>query len=228
VITYLDSKNQILKNEEAGTMIQSSLARLKSLETEMTAANEVVRRNDALQNNAINASAEPAEMRTKADALLDESEKLSAEAAEAKASAAKAAGLQRDAFLTEARELEKESQEKMMTSAQQMQMANEKEVRGNSLAIQELLELLNKDDADAAAALKQSNDDLTALKTSIRNLREEVNAQTNPSAKMGAIGNAEEKEVELLQLQGKILSSLRQRYPDYTMTPVADACSKIR
>ena len=227
VITYLDSKNQILKNEEAGTMIQSSLARLKSLETEMTAANEVVRRNDALQNNAINASAEPAEMRTKADALLDESEKLSAEAAEAKASAAKAAGLQRDAFLTEARELEKESQEKMMTSAQQMQMANEKEVRGNSLAIQELLELLNKDDADAAAALKQSNDDLTALKTSIRNLREEVNAQTNPSAKMGAIGNAEEKEVELLQLQGKILSSLRQRYPDYTMTPVADDLTSL-
>ena len=222
VITYLDSKNQNLKNEEAGSLIQASLARLKSLEIEMTAANEVLRRNDALQNNAKNASAEPAEMRTKADALLDESEKLSAEAAEAKASAAKAAGLQRDAFLTQARELEKESQEKMMASAQQMQMANDKDVRGNSLAIQELLELLNKDDADAATALRQSNDELTALKTSIRNLRAEVEAQTNPAAKMGAIGNAEEKEVELLELQGKILSVLRQRYPDYTMPALED------
>lgn len=222
LITFLGNKNSTLKNEEAGTLIQSSLERLKSLETNLASTTEALRKNEEIRKNKETSSLEPVEMRKNADALLDESEKLSEEAAEAKASASKATGLQRNAYLTEAKELERQSEEKLVASAGQMRMANEKEAKTNSRAIDELMVLLTKDDATAAATLSADTENILLLKNKIKTLREEVELQSDPSAKMGAIGNAEEKESELLQQQNKLLLTLRQRYPDYTMTPFED------
>lgn len=220
VVGLISSRNQTLKNEEAGEMLKTSLDRLKAIDLELAVTNELVRKNEEIRRNAEASAAEPEDMRKTADVLLDESEKLAEEAADARNSAANSTGSQREAFITAAKELEKESQTKMFGSIRQMQMANEKEVRVNNRAMTDLIALLEQDDASAASAMKIRRDSLEFLKSQIKTLRLEADNQSSAAAKLGAAGNAEEKEQELIKKQTILLTELRGRYPDYSMTPL--------
>ncbi len=51
-------------------------------------------------------------------------------------------------------------------------------------------------------------------------LRDEANALNNKAAKVGAISNAEEKELELIQKQTALVNELKKEYPDYVVKPV--------
>src|SRR5690606_18554143 len=102
-----------------------------------------------------------------------------------------------------------------------IQKANEADYRTNAAAIDELIQMLRNDDPNKADEIENKRTALAPLKKQISSLRNDAESQNNPSAKLGAIGNAEEKEGELIKKQNDLLNTLRKKYPDYIIKPYA-------
>jgi len=216
IIYYFDTNEPNLSNESASAIAKTSLSNLKDLEAKGRAIDEVLTKNSI---TGVESSSNPAEMRKRSDALLVEAEDLLEEAEEAKDEAAEAKGSKKKALQAEADSLETIGRAKMFASADMIQKANETEYKTNSNSIDELIQMYKNDDPIKADELENKRNTLAPLKQQIANLRNDVNIQTNPSAKLGAIGNAEEKESELIKKQNEILTTLRKKYPDYIVKP---------
>lgn len=219
IISELGAKSTALKNEEAGDLVKNSLARLKTLEGDYQKNAEALAANEAQGSSAVTADKDPETLRKEADAYLEESEDLADEAEEVRAQASKAKADKKPVLLAEAKELERQSQEKMLASAKAMQSAFEVQYLTNKQAIDELMGMLKTDDAGKADEFQGRIAEYEAILQKSKQLRKESEQQSTLPAKLGTIGNAEEKEAEVLQKQSNVLAQLRSLYPNYEVKP---------
>ena len=110
-----------------------------------------------------------------------------------------------------------EAQDKLLQATEFKKQANEASYETNKVAVSELLKKLRDDDPDLASDYEDRLNEYSPLKNQIRNLRDEANSLSNKGAKLGAISNVEDKELELLTKQSALLSDLKRKYPNYVV-----------
>lgn len=218
VLNYLDNNIAKVRSPQASPMVQSSLSKLKKNEAEnkrielqqAELAEEIA--------NGTSASQDPEALNKKSDDIMLEAESFNKQAADLKAEASGKSGEERDYTLAKARETEIKAQDKMIEASEYRKTANENTYLGNSNAIDELLEKAKADNPELAQRVDEKRGEFPVLRTQIKNLRDEANALNN-TAKLGAISNAEEKELELILKQNQLLEDLKKQYPDYVVKP---------
>ncbi|PBQ33877.1 hypothetical protein CNR22_19505 [Sphingobacteriaceae bacterium] len=215
VLSYFDNSNVTLRNPQASSSVKTSLSQLKDIEAQEATLDNALSKVGSESEAPSEAAVNTQELNTRADVLWDEAETLSGKSFALKKEAEGKEGTEKEALLTQSKELETQSQDKMIEAADFKQQANEGEYRANTSSISELLAKLKSDDPAMASDIEARRDELSPLKTQISNLRSEANALSNKAAKLGAISNAEEKELELIQKQNVLLSELKKKYPDY-------------
>ncbi|MDI1354717.1 MAG: hypothetical protein PSX36_07355 [bacterium] len=219
LIHYYDSYEPQLSNPEANASAQSSLSKLKDMEAQNRDLKEALATATDDGESGDGLPVDPALFRKQADSLLAESEDIMEDAEDAKKEAAGKKGENKQKLLNESKELQNLSEEKMFESSAFIQRANEADYKSNSIALTELLDKLNAEDPALANELSDRRASYEPLKSQIKNLRIDANTLQNKSARLGAIGNAEEKESELIQKQNELLTILKKRYPDYEVKP---------
>lgn len=218
VLDYFNVNAPALKNRQAGRLVQNSLAQLKSTGSEIKDLDAQVNTYAGGNTPAGN----PAELKVKADNLLTEADQLDTKATETKAEANTKTGDEKNSLLAKAKELGEASQNKMAEAAVLNQKANESDFQANDKAIVDMLGKLKTDNATLHNELEQKSNELKGLKTQAKELRNEANALANNAARLGAISNAEEKELELLQKQNQLITELKKQYPAYVVQPAAE------
>ncbi len=213
-LSYFENKNTKLSNPEANTYISNSLIELKKIEEETKQLQIASAQSTATSSQNTN-TVNPTELKTKSDELLQAAEELSTKAANTKTEANTKKGKEKDNLLAKAKEYEDESNAKKLDASNLIEQSNTINYTTNNTSITELLVKLKTDNPALAIELEQKNNELKTVKTQAANLRTEANAQTNASAKIGGLGNAEEKEAELLQKQTTLLNELKKTYPNY-------------
>ena len=213
VLNYFENKkitnSNLIKNKQANTFITTSLNNLKKIEEET----KQLQNNTSQTTNTVT----PTQLKTKADELAQQAEELSVKAFDTRAEANAKTEPEKDDLLNKAKQYDNQSNDKKLEASNYTQQSNDVNYTSNSAAITELLTKLKTDNPTLATELEQKNADLTAIKKEATELRTEANAQTNTSSKIGGLGNAEEKEAELLQKQNTILNQLKNTYPDYVV-----------
>ncbi|MGZ3900010.1 MAG: hypothetical protein ACXVDC_06760, partial [Bacteroidia bacterium] len=223
VVTLFESKKITLSNPQANALIKQSLTELKNIENENEALNEKIK-NAGSQGTSPESAFE---LKTKSDNLLIEAEELSVKAFDLKTLANSKTGTEKDSLMTLSKNLDDQSQSKKLEAVNLTQRSNELSYKTNNDAIKELLEKLKAEDPDLASQLSEKTSEVTGLKTKSQQLRDEANAQPNANAKIGAMMNAEEKEMELIQKQNEILTELKKRYPDYVVKENTETAGAI-
>ena len=217
LLSFFENTSEKLNNPQANSLKTNAINELKKSEIEKKQVESEI--NNYKDQNPVS-SKTPAELKTKADALLIESENLSNKASELKNEADTASGNIKDSLIAKANELENTSQNQKVEASELTQQSNEIDYKNNNNAITELLTKLKTDNPTLLSELEQKNNEINTLKTQSQKLREEANAQSNPNAKIGALSNAEEKEAEYLIKQNQLIAELKKQYPDYVVTPL--------
>lgn len=217
LLSFFENISEKLNNPQANSLKTNAINELKKSEIEKKQVESEI--NNYKDQNPVS-SKTPAELKTKADALLIESENLSNKASELKNEADTASGNIKDSLIAKANELENTSQNQKVEASELTQQSNEIDYKNNNNAITELLTKLKTDNPTLLSELEQKNNEINTLKTQSQKLREEANAQSNTNAKIGALSNAEEKEAEYLIKQNQLIAELKKQYPDYVVTPL--------
>jgi hypothetical protein len=219
VLSYFDRNSPTLRNAQANSSVKNSLGLLKDYEAQNTSLDEELNKASKLAEEPEANAITPQELAQKSDALLAEAEPISNKSQELKKEAEGKEGEDKNYLLAQARELEIQAQDKMIEAADYKQQSNESEYKTNRNAINELIDKLKTDNPALSTEMEAKREEYSPLKTQVRNLRDEANALNNKAAKLGALSNAEEKEVELIQKQGQLLNELKKQYPDYVVKP---------
>ena len=217
LLSFFENISKKLNNPQANSLKTNAINELKKSEIEKKQVESEI--NNYKDQNPVSTKT-PAELKTKADALLIESEDLSNKASELKNEADTASGNIKDSLIAKANELENTSQNQKVEASELTQQSNEIDYKNNNNAITELLTKLKTDNPTLLSELEQKNNEINTLKTQSQKLREEANAQSNPNAKIGALSNVEEKEAEYLIKQNQLIAELKKQYPDYVVTPL--------
>lgn len=219
IVNYFAVNGRDLTNPQAGAMVKGALDKLREFEAENARLEESITATSG-GPPGVNSGMGTKELHAKADVLLGEAEELNEDVQDFKKQAQAAnEGEERNYILAQARALEIQAQDKTIEASDYVQQANEGEYNINSNAITDLMERLKSDNPSLAEELQVRRDEFGPLKTQISNLRAEANALNNKAAKVGAISNAEEKELELIQKQSEVLAKLKKQYPDYVVKP---------
>ena len=108
------------------------------------------------------------------------------------------------------------------------QKAFDIDFKTNDIAIRELRGKLSEDNLTLSPEQDQLSVEVQNITKQIQKLKEEASNLPNRSAKLGALSNVEEKEVELIQKQTSLLEGLKKQYPDYVVQPLpADSISSM-
>ena len=217
LLSFFENISEKLNNPQANSLKTNAINELKKSEIEKKQVESEI--NNYKDQNPVSTKT-PTELKTKADALLIESEDLSNKASELKNEADTASGNIKDSLIAKANELENTSQNQKVEASELTQQSNEIDYKNNNNAITELLTKLKTDNPTLLSELEQKNNEINTLKTQSQKLREEANAQSNTNAKIGALSNAEEKEAEYLIKQNQLIAELKKQYPDYVVTPL--------
>lgn len=213
---YFVYNNFELRNTQANTLKNNSLDALKSLEAENNQLNESIK-NASTENNSTAPNITNEDIKSKIDGLTSASDNMSQEASNIRTEANTKTGEEKDALLEQAKAMEEKAFSKKVEAATLTQQYNDANYNANSNAINDMLVTLNSSNPELAASLKQKADELEVKKRQAKNIREEANALSNNSARLGAIGNAEEEEASILMKQNELISELKKSVPDYTV-----------
>ena len=224
VINYFDNNVPALRNQQAGASVSTSISHLKDLEAQNRNVTDKLTKLEQSPDSAI--MSDPAELQKQVDNLLTEADQINNKAAELKKESEGKKGEDKNFLLAKSREQEIIAQDKMIEAADIKQQTNENIYNANSNAITELLDKLKIDNPDLASQLSEKRSEYAPVKKQIRNLRDEANALSSKPAKLGAISNAEEKELELIQKQTELLTELKKQYPDYVVKPMSNQDNK--
>lgn len=219
VVNYFEGNKSVVRNNAAGAQMKASLTQLKNLEainasltTEIQSAEKLLQASDAGISTI-------EDMYDYSEELEEEAEPIMAKSAALKKEAEGKSGEEKNYQLAQARQLELEAQDKLLQANEFKKQANDATYNTYKDAIDELLQRLNNDNPDLASEYQDRRDDYSPLKNQIRNLREEANSLNNKGARLGALSNVEDKELELLSKQEALLSDLKKQYPDYKVVP---------
>jgi hypothetical protein len=215
VLTYLNKKATALNDPLADAAAKKSLSAIANTENEIRILDNKI-------NNPGNAASNlvpSAEQKTKANALLVESESLSTKSFEARKEAETKTGEDKDKLLAAATDMDNQSQAKKIEASGLVERAYVQDFQTNAHAIEEMLSGLKTDNAEMFADINNRNKEIINSVEKAKTLREEANSLPNKAAQLGALSNVEEKEAELIQRQEQLISDLKKQYPNYEVKP---------
>ncbi|MBP9068304.1 MAG: hypothetical protein KBG47_02270 [Bacteroidia bacterium] len=216
--SYFEKNNFELRNAQANNSKNSSVDALKALDGENKTLNEAIAKVDA-ENASSNStgSMNNVEIKNKINSLLDASDSFAQEASNVKKDAESKTGDEQTSLLNQAKDLEDKSFAKKVEAAQLNMQYNEANYNANKNAINDMLGTVNSSNPDLAASVKAKLDEIETKRRQAKDIREEANALTNNSAKLGAMENADEVEAGLLIKQSEIINELKGAVPDYVV-----------
>lgn len=216
--SYFEKNNFELRNAQANNSKNSALDALKALDSENKALNEAI--DKSAEDNANSNSAgsmNNVEIKNKINSLLDASDSFAQEASNVKKDAESKTGDEQASLLSQAKDLEDKSFAKKVEAAQLTLQYNEANYNANKNAINDMLGTVNSSNPDLAASVKAKLDEIETKRRQAKDIREEANALTNNSAKLGAMENADEVEAGILLKQAEIINELKGAVPDYVV-----------
>lgn len=212
---YFATNNFELRNTQANSQKNSSLDALKGLENETTQLNDAIAKSNSEQVGENPENLNNTQISSKINSLLEASDNLAAEASKVKMEADAKSGDEKEALLLQAKELNEKSFNKKVEAAQLTQQFNEANYNANSNAINDMIASINTRDPNLAASFKAKLEEIENKKKQAKNIREEANGLSNNTARLGAMGNAEEEEAFALQKQNEIINELKKEEPNY-------------
>ncbi len=216
--SYFEKNNFELRNAQANNSKNSAIDALKALDSENKLLNEAIAK--ATEENASSNSAgsmNNVEVKNKINSLLDASDSFAQEAINVKKDAESKSGDEQASLLNQAKDLEDRSFAKKVEAAQLTMQYNQANYSANKNAINDMLGTVNSSNPDLAASVKAKLDEIETKRRQAKDLREEANALTNNSAKLGAMENADEVEAGILLKQTEIINELKSAVPDYVV-----------
>lgn len=147
--------------------------------------------------------------------LTSEADKLNDEAFKYRQTAKSKTGVEKEKDLASAKKLETEAISKKINAASAQENFNSALFNANKESLNELQQLAKgkklQELNNAEAQVKEIN----LIFDKAKNLRQEANGYPTDAAKLGGIGNAEEKENTALTKQDDLIKSYKKYFPDY-------------
>lgn len=141
------------------------------------------------------------------DILLQQSENYSFTAQNLRSSAKTKAEAERKSLLAEAKEYEQKAVSKHLEAVEMSSSLNSRKFKANKMVINELLKsVINLVQSHTHTLIYSSERNMRAA----IEMREEAHSDSNPSSRLGALTNAEEKELLALDEQSQAINQLGQ------------------
>lgn len=155
------------------------------------------------------------------ESILKQADELSLKASTLRNDANSKEGDEKAKMLAEASDLDKQAEQKTIEASELSAKISNDKFDVNKENVQALLATNKADEATTTQAKGLMDEADQAIKQA-RAIREEANAVANNSAKIGNLGNAEEKELIALNKQNEALNLLKQANPDVALKPYKD------
>ena len=166
----------------------------------------------------------------KADVLVNEAEALNNKAFEQRKEAAGKSGEEKNALIAQALENEKLAVDKKLQAAEIQKRNNQSSFDSNSRMLAELQKLSASKSGNDISQANLLADEAAINFRQAQKIRDESNAYPSGAARLGGLGNAEEKENEALSKQQKAIQLLARANPSYkvrTASPAGDPGAAI-
>ena len=150
--------------------------------------------------------------------LTSEAEKLNDDAFKLRQSAKSKSGTEKEKDIASAKLLEAEAISKKISAAKNQEKLNFNTFNANKKSLEELQLLAKGKDLPELNKVDTQVKDCDLLFSKAKNLRQEANGYSTDAAKLGGIGNAEEKENAAIAKQDALLNAYKKYFPDYDLT----------
>jgi hypothetical protein len=159
-----------------------------------------------------------------ADVLLNEAEALNTKAFEQRKESVSKSGTEKDELVKQATENEKLAVNKKLEAADLQEKQNKTKFDVNTTNLSELQKLTGSKTSNDISQANLLADEAAVNYKQAQKIRDEANAYPSGAAKLGGLGNADEKENEALAKQQKALELLLKTNPSYKIkTPAGGA-----
>jgi hypothetical protein len=161
---------------------------------------------------------------TKADVLTSEAEALNNKASEQRKESANKSGEEKNTLIAQALENEKLAVDKKLQASDIQKKDNQNSFDNNSQTLGELQKLSASKTSNDISQANLLVDEATVNFNQAQKIRDESNAYPSGAARLGGLGNAEEKENEALAKQQKAIQLLAKANPSYKIktSPAGD------
>lgn len=166
----------------------------------------------------------------KASVLVNEAEALNNKAFEQRKESAGKSGEEKNALITQALENEKLAVDKKLQASDIQKKDNQTTFDSNSRTLTELQKLSASKTSNDISQANLLADEAAINFNQAQKIRDESNAYPSGAARLGGLGNAEEKENEALAKQQKAIQLLAKTNPSYkvkTTSPGSDPGAAI-
>ncbi len=153
----------------------------------------------------------------KADVLVNEAEALNNKAFEQRKESAGKSGEEKNALIAQALENEKLAVDKKLQASDIQKKNNQNSFDSNSRTLAELQRLSASKTSNDFSQANLLADEAAMNFNQAQKIREESNAYPSGAARLGGLGNAEEKENEALAKQQKAIQLLAKANPSYNV-----------
>jgi len=201
---YIDADAGALK-DKATEKINAALAQDKAIAANLDNINQLASGNNA--NGVPDKSA--------ITSLLSEADKLNADAAALRKSAATKTGAEKDKDINEAKTLEATALSKKVEASKKQQQLNKATFDANKQSLEELAQMAKGKNIPELSSANAMINEANAFLSQANKLREEANAYPSDGAKLGGYSNAEEKEFQALFKQQALLDIYKKQFPNY-------------
>lgn len=152
---------------------------------------------------------------TKADVLTSEAEALNNKASEQRKESASKSGEEKNTLIAQALENEKLAVDKKLQASDIQKKNNQNTFDSNSQTLAELQKLSASKTSNDISQANLLTDEAAVNFNQAQKIRDESNAYPSGAARLGGLGNAEEKENEALAKQQKAIQLLAKANPSY-------------
>jgi hypothetical protein len=216
LLNQITEEQVTLVNPQASSIAANAIEELKKYRDEESIIEA------AMNGGGVQVGGNIADLRKSAAFSANDAENLSRSAAGLRREANTRSGQEKEDLLRKAAEEESLSQDKALEAAGLIAAANTTELQANSDFIKEYSEKMKTENPGLYSTVEEQARQANFLGIQASNMRSEAGEQPNKAARLGALGNAEEKEAELLKLQEEIISTIRVQYPEASVpAPVA-------
>lgn len=157
----------------------------------------------------------------KADVLANEAEALNNKALEQRKESAGKSGEEKNALIAQALENEKMAVDKKLQASEIQEKNNQNTFDSNSKTLAELQKLSASKSGNDISQANLLADEAAVNFRQAQKIRDESNAYPSGAARLGGLGNAEEKENEALAKQQKAIQLLAKANPGYQVKAAA-------
>ncbi|MBK7817091.1 MAG: hypothetical protein IPJ60_05640 [Sphingobacteriaceae bacterium] len=205
--TYNNTNGQNIK-VQADSQINDAYAMQNKLKETIASAEENIKNSSTnLTKNSDNP-----------ESILKQADDLTLQANTLRNDANSKSGDEKAKLLSEADALDKQAEQKQIEASELSSKISLSKFDVNKENSQTLLATNKADEATVSQAKALLDEADQAIKQA-KSIREEANATTNNSAKIGNLGNAEEKELIALNKQNQALDLLKKANPDVALQP---------